>query len=203
MEVFFLNKSGDENRSVRNTKKRIQDGLLTLLQKKQINKITVKELTELVDVNRGTFYFHYTDVYDLLYKTEESFFNEFNTVLNGNELKSSNDMYLYLVEIFSFLEKNANMCRIFFSENCDMKFFNNIKALVNERCFAFRRTSPEKNNDQRAALYNAFVVNGCVGLMKRWLEDDFAETPEEISQIVLDIITSGVDGMKTTKSGLE
>ena len=43
-----MNKSGDENRSVRNTKKKIQDGLLTLLQKKPINQITVKELTELV-----------------------------------------------------------------------------------------------------------------------------------------------------------
>ena len=197
-----MNKSGDENRSVRNTKKRIQDGLLTLLQKKQINQITVKELTELVDVNRGTFYFHYTDVYDLLYKTEERFFNDLNTVLNGTVLKSSDDMYPYLVEIFSFLEKNANMCRIFFSENCDMKFFNDIKALVNERCFAFRRTSTDKSDNKRTALYNAFVVNGCVGLMQRWLEDDFAETPEEISQIVLDIITSGVDVINTSKSSL-
>ena len=187
-----MNKSGDENRSVRNTKKRIQDGLLTLLQKKPINQITVKELTELVDVNRGTFYFHYTDVYDLLYKTEGRFFNDFNNVLNGKELKSSDDVYAYLVEIFSFLEKNANMCRIFFSENCDMKFFNNIKALVNDRCFAFSRSSSEHSDDQRAALYNAFVVNGCAGLMQRWLEDDFAETPEEISQILLEIITSGI-----------
>ena len=187
-----MNKSGDKNRSVRNTKKKIQDGLLTLLQKKPINQITVKELTELVDVNRGTFYFHYTDVYDLLYKTEDRFFNDFNTVLNGNELKSSDEMYPYLVEIFSFLEKNSNMCRIFFSDNCDMKFFNDIKALVNERCFTFSRSNTEKNNDQKNALYNAFVVSGCVGIMKRWLEDDFAETPEEISQIVLEIITSGI-----------
>ncbi len=187
-----MNKSGDENRSVRNTKKRIQDGLLLLLQKKPINQITVKELTELVDVNRGTFYFHYTDVYDLLHKTEDRFFNDFNNVLNGKDLKSSDELYPYLVEIFSFLEKNANMCRIFFSENCDMKFFNNIKKLVNDRCFAINQYVGEMGGKQRAALYNAFVVNGCVGLMQCWLDDDFAETPEEISQILLDIITSGV-----------
>ena len=67
-----------------------------------------------------------------------------------------------------------------------------IKSLVNERCFTFQRTSSEKADKNRSALYNAFVVNGCVGLMQRWLEDDFAETPEEISQIVLEIITSGI-----------
>lgn len=193
-----MNKSGDENRSVRNTKKRLQDGILMLLQNKPINQITVKELTDLVDVNRGTFYFHYTDVYDLLYKTEDRFFNDFNTVLNGTQLKSNDDIYPYLVEIFSFLEKNANMCRIFFSENCDMKFFNNIKSLVNDRCFAFSQSASQNVDSQRAALYNAFVVNGCAGLMQRWLDDDFAETPEEISQILLDIITSGIKGMGVT-----
>ena len=40
-----MNKSGDENRSVRNTKKRLQEALLTLLQKKPINQITVKDVT--------------------------------------------------------------------------------------------------------------------------------------------------------------
>ncbi len=191
-----MNKSGDENRSVRNTKKRLQEALLTLLQKKPINQITVKELTELADVNRGTFYLHYTDVYDMLHKTEDRFFNDFNDVLNGKELKSSDELYPYLVEIFSFLEKNSDMCRIFFSENCDMKFFNNIKALVNDRCITINMAASQKIDNQRAALCNAFVVNGCVGLMQRWLDDDFAETPEEISQILLNIITCGVNSIR-------
>ena len=56
-----MNRSGEENRSVRNTKRRLREGLLRLLEQKPINEISVKELTELVDVNRGTFYFHYQD----------------------------------------------------------------------------------------------------------------------------------------------
>ena len=57
-----MNKAGEENRSVRNTKRRLRDGLLQLLDRKPINEISVKELTDLVDVNRGTFYFHYQDI---------------------------------------------------------------------------------------------------------------------------------------------
>ena len=67
-----MNKAGEENRSVRNTKKKLREGLLRLMEDKPINEIPVKELTELVDVNRGTFYFHYTDIYDLLRRMEES-----------------------------------------------------------------------------------------------------------------------------------
>ena len=132
----------------------------------------------------------------MLHKTEDRFFIDFNDVLNGKELNSSDELYPYLVEIFSFLEKNSDMCRIFFSENCDMKFFNNIKALVNDRCFTINMAASQKIDNQRAALCNAFVVNGCVGLMQRWLDDDFAETPEEISQILLNIITCGVNSIR-------
>ena len=77
-----------------------------------------------------------------------------------------------------------------------MKFFNNIKALVNDRCFTINMAASQKIDNQRAALCNAFVVNGCVGLMQRWLDDDFAETPEEISQILLNIITCGVNSIR-------
>ena len=53
-----MNKAGNENRSVRNTKRRLREALLHLMSLKPINEITAKELTELADVNRGTFYFH-------------------------------------------------------------------------------------------------------------------------------------------------
>ena len=77
-----MNKSGNQNRSVRNTKKRLKEALLSLLQDKPINEISVTELSELADVNRGTFYFHYADVYDMLYKTEDEFFREFEKILD-------------------------------------------------------------------------------------------------------------------------
>ena len=41
-----MNKAGEENRSVRNTKKRLREGLLRLMADKPINEISVKELTE-------------------------------------------------------------------------------------------------------------------------------------------------------------
>ena len=109
-----MNKSGDENRSVRNTKKRLQEALLTLLQKKPINQITVKELTELADVNRGTFYFHYTDVYDMLHKTEDRFFNDFNDVLNGKELNISTSFILTSLRYSAFLKRTPT-CAAYFS----------------------------------------------------------------------------------------
>ena len=53
-----MNSKGEENRSVRLTRKRLSDALITLLMQKPVLEITVRELTELANVSRETFYFH-------------------------------------------------------------------------------------------------------------------------------------------------
>ena len=52
------------DRRVKYTKKVIKDTFLSLLEKKDISSISVKELCDIADVNRGTFYRYYEDIYD-------------------------------------------------------------------------------------------------------------------------------------------
>ena len=54
------------DRRIRKTKQQLQEGFIHLRKSKSIKDITVKELCELTDLNRGTFYLHYKDIYDLL-----------------------------------------------------------------------------------------------------------------------------------------
>ena len=67
------NKRAKENRSVRNTKKRLKSSLMILLKEKPASKVTVKELCELADINRGTFYYHYTDIFDMIKTLKKTF----------------------------------------------------------------------------------------------------------------------------------
>ena len=61
---------------VRYTKKVLQETLMKILQKKHIDKVTVKELCEEASVNRGTFYLHYITPNDLLMEIEQQFIDE-------------------------------------------------------------------------------------------------------------------------------
>ena len=58
------------DRRVRKTRRQLKECLTHLLKEKKIQDITVRELAEMADINRGTFYLHYKDVFDLLEKTE-------------------------------------------------------------------------------------------------------------------------------------
>lgn len=52
------------DRRVRKTRALLLQGLVKMMENHDIQDISVKELTELVDINRGTFYLHYDDIYD-------------------------------------------------------------------------------------------------------------------------------------------
>lgn len=47
------------------TKRRIKEVFTELLQKKDVDEISVTELSRIAEINKGTFYLHYKDIYDL------------------------------------------------------------------------------------------------------------------------------------------
>ena len=65
---------------VRYTQRVLKESFLSLLRKKPINKITVKEVCELAELNRATFYSHYSDCFDLM---EKIFFTDTPSVKIG------------------------------------------------------------------------------------------------------------------------
>ena len=86
----IVTKPGAVDRRVRKTKKQLRQGLTQLLQTKNINEISVRELSDLVDINRGTFYLHYRDIYDLLDQIEQEMFEQFYQTINIKGMNTSN-----------------------------------------------------------------------------------------------------------------
>ena len=66
-----------QERRVRRTRAMILAGFIQLMQQKPVKDISVRELADLVDINRSTFYLHYTDIYDLLEQTENGLMDQF------------------------------------------------------------------------------------------------------------------------------
>ena len=62
---------GERDHRIRVTKMLIRRALTDLLRQKPIQSISIKELCETAGINRGTFYAHYTDIYDLRKQIED------------------------------------------------------------------------------------------------------------------------------------
>ena len=189
-----MNKKGDENRSVRHTKEKLQSSFITLMQEKQITQITVKELCDLADVNRGTFYCHYTDIFDLLAKMEIAFFTAFESIFDGSPGKkySASLTKNYLHAIFRFTYENRDFCRALLGPHGDMAFVNRMKQFVYDKCCTYWRDLNPQLDRRKYDSFNAFIINGCVGIMADWLDSGIRESPEEVADAAAKIVSSSI-----------
>ena len=80
------------DRRVIRTKKEIKETFISLLEEKNFEKISVRDLTERAGINRGTFYLHYLDKYDLLDKLEGELFAKIQAIIDELPFTNHPDM---------------------------------------------------------------------------------------------------------------
>lgn len=66
------------------TKARLYQAFIALLEERGFNQITVKELCDRAQINRGTFYNNYTDIYDLETWLEGQLFGQIRQILRAD-----------------------------------------------------------------------------------------------------------------------
>lgn len=185
----------DENtdRRIRKTKKQLRQGLTELLEEKSAKDITVRELSERVDLNRGTFYLHYKDIFDMIEQIEMEMFENFNKVVNKHSLESLNREPLPMfIDIFRFVAENADMCKVLIGKNGDMAFVNRLKDLVKNRCFRDWVELYNTGKSQNFEYCYSFIVSGCIGLLQNWVEGGLKESPEHMASLAGVMIMAGL-----------
>lgn len=182
-----------ENRSVLKTKNRLKEELIVLLKEKPATEIRVKELCELADVNRGTFYYHYSDIFDMVNKLQEEFFHEFNEIIGDMNLsngKTDNKIEPnYIIEkVFEFFDENAEISEVFIGPNGDKSFLNRLKLLVDEKCSNVWDEAGSHMEEPEYDLFNSFIINGCIGLIETWLKTGRKQSPNYMANCVAKMI---------------
>lgn len=185
------------DRRVRKTKQQLKNGLAKLMIEKSVKDITVKELSEEVDINRGTFYLHYKDIFDMLEQIENEMLNEFTELMNHHKLKELNGKPLPLLEdIFAFLADNADLCEGLLGKNGDIAFVNKLKNVIKEKCINdwYQIFNTEKVDTFE--YFYSFILSGCIGLFENWLSNSMKESPKHMAKLAEEFIMTGIQVLK-------
>ena len=83
---------------IRYTRKVIREAFLKLLKEKPLARITVKEVCDLAQINRGTFYKHYLDCYDLMDKLQDEAAANFEALLDNLEENGIENVIVAILE---------------------------------------------------------------------------------------------------------
>ena len=169
------------DRRVKYTKMILRQTLLTLLKDKPINKVTVKQLCEIADINRGTFYSHYYDVYDLLEQIEKELYQKVDKAVASSLSKMGDKGFMK--GILQVIADNSDLCKVLFSEYGNRDFIMKFIAIAKDSSIKSWGNLVDAPGHTLDYFYT-FMANGVVGVLQTWVQGGLKQPVEEISQII-------------------
>jgi AcrR family transcriptional regulator len=178
------------DRRVKYTKTLLKDALVDLMQSKHISGITVKAICERADVNRSTFYAHYSDQYDLLHQVEQEVLRTLRERLEeGLDYQDGYPVSRQIMKyILEYVKENTGLCKVLLSENCDFAFQKDIVELSQIVSFDLNPAYGARTQD----YLMIYGISGCISIFEKWLQDSTVESTEEISELLLQVLYNGI-----------
>ena len=179
------------DRRVRKTRSQLRKCLSILLETKKIQNITVKELAQMADINRGTFYLHYKDVYDLLDHIQKDLLRDFENILTTIAPDTDN-LVPFIEALFLFIYRNKDMSKIFLHEDLEASFSSELRSKLQICVFNKYKVFIKQKNMPYFELYYDFIISGTIGLLVRWVDSEFEMSPHELAVLTNSFIQSGL-----------
>lgn len=166
----------------RYTRHIIQDVFLELLKEKPISKITVKEICEKAEINRGTFYKHYADVYDLMEKLELSAIEQFQNLLSSVGDDGTTPI---LVTLLCTLKKHRELIESLVKNMPNENFLNQLADCCSQYAFShLKNESYDYHTNLQKQNQYTYLIGGTSQLIHHWMENNCEEAPEDIAATI-------------------
>ena len=177
-----------------NTALRMDEALIALLEEKDLEYITVKEICRQAGVNRSTFYLHYETISDLVNETLEMINQRFlsyfpqqeDEVLGNMDRRERKDLVLvtreYLLPYLHFIRDNKKVYRAAFRNPSSMQAhirYGELKQHILGPILE-RFEIPAAHHP----YYMTYYVEGIIAIVKEWLRQDCADEVEMIAGII-------------------
>ncbi len=145
---------------IKKTRRSIIDAFLELRAKKPLEKITVKELCDKAEINKSTFYCHYTDVYDLQNQLETEVITSIINDLSTPEDLFQEPRKLVAVWHEAFHAKES-LIKTLFSDSREMYLVEKVEKAIKDRAFEKYpklRDNPKLNVAFTYTIYGGFFA---------------------------------------------
>ena len=175
------------DRRVIRTKKEILNALTELLEQKAIEEITVKEITDLAGINRGTFYLHYIDKFDLFEKSVNQLLLEFRKmgtfIISKASTKDSGEQKEEIIQkitsVFEYVKENHRFVKALTSKNSSYSFHHKFNEILKDHLVGLF----ESIDGSVPAVYLATALSYAYqGLIQTWIQNDMQESSREMSE---------------------
>ncbi len=183
-----------------NTSEKMCTAFFSLLEKKDYEYITVKEICKKANVNRSTFYLHYETMDDLLDESVEHKIRELEKYLSPKSVEIRTKILTcpieqldfitpeYLIPYLNYVKDNRRIFLLFMEKTKSLKlkevYSGMISKIINPILERFQLNQTEKK------YLPTFCISGLIGIISAWLETDCKESIETIFEFMNTMIHS-------------
>ncbi len=166
------------DRRVRKSQQAILEAFVGLLAEKDFEHITMNEIAERADVNRGTVYLHYVDKFDLLDQCIDTHLTYLlEDCLPGGPMPHPTKAAMQ--RIFTYLEQHAFLYRTLLVNKGIPTFRNRLMAVMVQSLRAYFDANgiPPGMNKEVSAQ---FLASAAVGGLEWWITQSMPYSPTEM-----------------------
>lgn len=179
------------------TKELIRDTLQKLLEERNYAEISMKEIAEKANVGRRTLYWYFRTKDDIVKFMADSVMDEFADALllqGAESLEETTKVY------FSFWEKNAEVFRCLDQSHLLHYIEDHLSEYIMQVALKTKMKDIDMEPGQiisempKERIYDFyFKIAGYWELTKRWMREENRSSPEEISSLVIKILTDKIE----------
>lgn len=170
------------------TKRLLREGLLRLLEKKDIDSIKVSELCEESGINRATFYRHYGQPADILKNLRLDIMEDVEKIAKKDNAEVN--LLKWLEDICQYFYEHSDLLRMLFKTRTDNDFVFIIKELYSNHIKHIYSKS-DRCDEESLKLSTFFYAGGFYYILRQWILEPIDKTPKEIAGVMYEILNRG------------
>lgn len=150
------------------TKLCLRNAFWQIYSEKPIEKISIKEITEVAGYNRGTFYLYYKDVYDILSQIENEILDNVKIVINQViQQKDSQDFINNLSIFVELMQTYSKYSTVLLGDKGDPQFTTRLKEIIWPLLSRFF-IHLEGLDEYHVELLAEFYLSGILTAVSKW-----------------------------------
>ena len=169
-----------DGRRVRMTKMLLKNALIDIMKTKSIHLVSIKEICEIADVNRSTFYRHYNTQYDLYDDIIEDISQDIGAIYKNDYTTVD-----FLTKVLEYIESKREIFLVILSDNG--------KVSLGEAFVLFTGRFIDHNNTSELVTYvMEFVAAGLTSTIWSWLNKENRRPASDVARMLHNLMMHGL-----------
>lgn len=204
--MAITTRNNSDKRVIR-TKKAIRTALFKIMESKDITSITISELTTLANVNRRTFYTHYSNITDILDETESEIVDALTAILSRFDTSTLvNSTYTVFIELSRLITEQYGFYFQLMKSDFRGVLISRMKTVLKSSTDKILGNISIPSDEKYVTLLASFINGGFLNLFLEWNKSGkelSIETAAKVASVMVDFCVKNVPEITNTINNTE